>query len=76
MKSSAAKRMILKFEATGCLDNWPRSGRRSTNAHGAQTVQEEMVIVAGGEVIAEEGTSHWLPCTTVRVALRRILLYY
>ena len=68
-------RMILKFEATDCLDDRPRSGRSSTRRCAAETVQEEMETAAGssmhGEVSAravERRTG--IPYTALWLALR------
>lgn len=81
MTIASVKRMVLKFEATGCLDDGPRSGRPSTSANVAETVQEEMDIVAGssthGEVSAREVARRTgIPYSTVWVALRRTLRCY
>ena len=60
MTNSAVKRMILKLEASSCLDNRPRGGRPSISANATRTVQEEMKVVAvaglstHGEVSAGE----------------------
>ena len=44
--SSAVKRMISKFKTMECLDDRSYNGQPSTSANAAQTVQEEMEIVA------------------------------
>ena len=43
--SSVVKRMISKFEDTGCLNDMPCLGQPSINANAARTVQENMAIV-------------------------------
>ena len=53
MTNSAVKRMISKFEAMGCLDDKPYSGRLSTSAITAQTVQEKMEIITGSSTHEE-----------------------
>lgn len=59
MTIAAVKRMILKFEATECL-NRPCNGLSSISGNAPETVQEEMEIVASssrhGEVGAHEVT--------------------
>ena len=47
LTNAAISRMISKFEATGCLDDRPHSGRPSTRCNAAETVQEEMETIAG-----------------------------
>ncbi len=47
MTSVAAKKMITKFEATGCSADRLRSGRPDTSATAVETVQEEMETLAG-----------------------------
>ncbi|GFV74506.1 hypothetical protein TNCV_5129481 [Trichonephila clavipes] len=42
LTNAAVARMIPKFEATGCLDDRPRSGRPSTRRNAAETVKDEM----------------------------------
>ncbi|GFW89292.1 uncharacterized protein TNCV_4934601 [Trichonephila clavipes] len=42
LTNPAVARMISKFEATGCLDDRPRSGRPSTRRNAAETVKDEM----------------------------------
>ena len=39
LKNAAVVRMISKFEATGCLDDRPHSGRPSTRRNAAETIQ-------------------------------------
>ncbi|GFX90703.1 uncharacterized protein TNCV_3195211 [Trichonephila clavipes] len=73
--------MISKFEATGCLDDRPRSGRPSTRRNAAKTVKDEMETVAGssmhGEVSAHAVARRTgIPYTTVWLALRRTLRCY
>ncbi|GFV63996.1 RNA-directed DNA polymerase from mobile element jockey [Trichonephila clavipes] len=73
--------MISKFEATGCLDDRPRSGRPSTRRNAAETVKDEMETVAGssmhGEVSARAVARRTgIPYTTVWWALRRTLRCY
>ncbi|GFW30562.1 RNA-directed DNA polymerase from mobile element jockey [Trichonephila clavipes] len=53
LKNAAVARMISKFEATGCLDDRPRSGRPSTRRNAAETVKDEMEIVAGSSMHGE-----------------------
>ncbi|GFW78737.1 RNA-directed DNA polymerase from mobile element jockey [Trichonephila clavipes] len=53
LTNAAVARRISKFEATGCLDDRPRSGRPSTRRNAAETVKDEMETVAmHGEVSA------------------------
>ncbi|GFV42205.1 uncharacterized protein TNCV_3164361 [Trichonephila clavipes] len=47
LTNAAVARMISKFEATGCLDDRPRSDRPSTRRNSAETVKDEMETVAG-----------------------------
>ncbi|GFY31891.1 RNA-directed DNA polymerase from mobile element jockey [Trichonephila clavipes] len=47
------QRIISKFEATGCLDDRPRSGRPSTRRNAAETVKDEMETVAGSSMHGE-----------------------
>ncbi|GFX11612.1 DUF4817 domain-containing protein [Trichonephila clavipes] len=53
LKNAAVARMISKFEATGCLDDRPRSGRPSTRRNAAETVKDEMETVAGSSMHGE-----------------------
>ncbi|GFV10463.1 RNA-directed DNA polymerase from mobile element jockey [Trichonephila clavipes] len=46
LTNAAVARMISKFEATGCLDDRPRSGRPNV----AETVKDEMETVAGSSM--------------------------
>ena len=46
MTISSVKRMVSKFEATGCLDDRPSSGPPSRSVSAARTVLGEMKIVA------------------------------
>ncbi|GFT52365.1 DUF4817 domain-containing protein [Trichonephila clavipes] len=78
LTNAAVARMISKLEATGCLDDRPRSGRPSTWRNAAETVKDEMEIVAGssmhGEVSARAVARRTgIPYTTVWLALRRTL---
>ena len=75
MTNSAVKRMIQKFEASGCLDDWPRRTRRSTSANAAQSVQEEIEIVVGSsmhgevsdrEVVRRTGIQYTTICVVLR----------
>ncbi|GFU42735.1 DUF4817 domain-containing protein [Trichonephila clavipes] len=50
LTNAAVARMISKFEATGCLDDRPRSGRPSTRRNAAETVKDEMETVAGSSM--------------------------
>ncbi|GFX32578.1 uncharacterized protein TNCV_3704521 [Trichonephila clavipes] len=73
--------MISKFEAMGCLDDRPRSGRPSTRRNAAETIKNEMETVAGsstyGEVSARAiARRTGIPYTTVWLALRRTLRCY
>ncbi|GFW75155.1 hypothetical protein TNCV_448601 [Trichonephila clavipes] len=45
LTNAAVARMISKFEAMGCLDDRPRSGRPSTRRNAAETVKDEMETV-------------------------------
>ncbi|GFV30305.1 RNA-directed DNA polymerase from mobile element jockey [Trichonephila clavipes] len=81
LTNAAVARMISKFEATGCLDDRPRSGRPSTRRNAAETVKDEMETVAGssmhGEVSARAVARRTgIPYTTVWLALRRTLRCY
>ena len=81
LTNAAVARMISKFEATGCLDDRPRTGRPSTRRNAAETVQEEMETVAGssmhGEVSARAVARRTgIPYSTVWLALRRTLRCY
>ncbi|GFX54001.1 DUF4817 domain-containing protein [Trichonephila clavipes] len=81
LTNAAVARMISKFEATGCLDDRPRSGRPSTRRNAAETVKDEMETVAGssmhGEVSARAVACRTgIPYTTVWLALIRILRCY
>ncbi|GFV92937.1 uncharacterized protein TNCV_1693301 [Trichonephila clavipes] len=81
LTNAAGARMISKFEATGCLDDRPRSGRPSTRRNAAETVKDEMETVAGssmhGEVSARAVARRTgIPYTTVWLALRRTLRCY
>ncbi|GFU72160.1 DUF4817 domain-containing protein [Trichonephila clavipes] len=81
LTNAAVARMISKFEATGCLDDRPRSGRPSTLRNAAETVKEEMETVAGssmhGEVSAcAVARRTGIPYTTVRLTLRSTLRCY
>ncbi|GFT86357.1 RNA-directed DNA polymerase from mobile element jockey [Trichonephila clavipes] len=81
LTNAAVARMISKFEATGCLDDRPRSGRPSTRRNAAETVKDEMETVAGssmhGEVSARAVARRTgFPYTTVWLALRRTLRCY
>ncbi|GFT57393.1 uncharacterized protein TNCV_2035191 [Trichonephila clavipes] len=61
LKNAAAARMISKFEATGCLDDRPGSGRPSTRRNAAETVKDQIETVAGSSMhgeIAED--NDWL----------------
>ncbi|GFW16967.1 hypothetical protein TNCV_2760951 [Trichonephila clavipes] len=62
--------MISKFEATGCLDDRPRSGRPSTRRNAAETVKDEMETVAGSSM---QGGSQ-RPCS--RMSHRHSIHYY
>ncbi|GFV80619.1 DUF4817 domain-containing protein [Trichonephila clavipes] len=53
LTNAAVARMISKFEATGCLDDRPRSGRPSTRRNAAETVKDEMETVAGSSMHEE-----------------------
>ncbi|GFW96601.1 uncharacterized protein TNCV_2846581 [Trichonephila clavipes] len=53
LTNAAVARMISKFEATGCLDDRPRSGRPSTRRNAAETVKDEMETVAGSSMLGE-----------------------
>ncbi|GFT32786.1 DUF4817 domain-containing protein [Trichonephila clavipes] len=53
LTNAAVARMISKFEATGCLDDRPRSGRPSTRRNAAETVKDEMETVAGSSMHGE-----------------------
>ncbi|GFV34155.1 RNA-directed DNA polymerase from mobile element jockey [Trichonephila clavipes] len=67
--------MISKFEATGCLDDSPRSGRPSTRRNAAETVKDDVLL--HGEVSARAVARHTgIPYTTVWLALRRTLRCY
>ncbi|GFX20723.1 uncharacterized protein TNCV_77801 [Trichonephila clavipes] len=81
LTNAAVARMISKFEATGCLDDRPLSGRPSTRRNAAETVKDEMETVAGssmhGEVSARTVARRTgIPYTTVWLALRRTLRCY
>ncbi|GFU58641.1 RNA-directed DNA polymerase from mobile element jockey [Trichonephila clavipes] len=81
LTNAAVARMISKFEATGCLDDRPRSGRPSTWRNAAETVKDEMETVAGssmhGEVsVRAVARRTGIPYTTVWLALRRTLRCY
>ncbi|GFX64674.1 RNA-directed DNA polymerase from mobile element jockey [Trichonephila clavipes] len=70
LTNAAVARMISKFEATGCLDDRPRSGRPSTRRNSDETVKDEMETVAGssmhGEVSARAVARRTgIPYTTV-----------
>ncbi|GFW99641.1 uncharacterized protein TNCV_3418741 [Trichonephila clavipes] len=74
LTNAAVARMISKFEATGCLDDRPRSGQPSTRRNAAETVKDEMETVAGssmhGEVSARVVARRTgIPYTTVWLAL-------
>ncbi|GFT60859.1 DUF4817 domain-containing protein [Trichonephila clavipes] len=78
LTNAVVARMISKFEATGCLDDRPRSGRPSTRRNAAETVKDEIETVAGssihGEVSARAVARRTgIPYTTVWLALRRTL---
>ena len=81
MISSAVKRMNSKFDATGCLDNRPRSDRPSTSANAAWAVQKNIEIAADSSTHGEVSTRE-VACrtgilyTTVSVALWRSLQCY
>ncbi|GFU28646.1 RNA-directed DNA polymerase from mobile element jockey [Trichonephila clavipes] len=73
--------MISKFEATGCSDDRPRSGRPSTRRNAAEMVNDEMETVEGssmhGEVSARAVARRTgIPYTTVWLALRSTLRCY
>ena len=53
MISSSTKRMILKFKATGCLDDVPRNGRPNISTKTTQTVHEEMEMVTGSSALVK-----------------------
>ncbi|GFU60794.1 RNA-directed DNA polymerase from mobile element jockey [Trichonephila clavipes] len=53
LTNAAVARMISKFEATGCLDDRPRSGRPSKWRNAAETVKDEMETVAGSSMHGE-----------------------
>ncbi|GFW46760.1 DUF4817 domain-containing protein [Trichonephila clavipes] len=81
LTNAAVARMISKFEATGCLDDRPRSGQPSTRRNAAETVKDEMETVKGssmhGEVSARAVARRTgIPYTTVWSALRRTLRCY
>ncbi|GFV88845.1 RNA-directed DNA polymerase from mobile element jockey [Trichonephila clavipes] len=81
LTNAAVARMISKFEATGCLDDRPRSGRPSTRRNAAETVEDEMETVAGssmhGKVSARAVARRTgIPYTTVWLALRSTLRCY
>ncbi|GFW15805.1 uncharacterized protein TNCV_3583031 [Trichonephila clavipes] len=81
LTNAAVARMISKFEATGCLEDRPRSGRPSTRRNAAETVKDEMETVAGssmhGEVSARAVARRTgIPYTTVWLTLRRTLRCY
>ncbi|GFX28253.1 DUF4817 domain-containing protein [Trichonephila clavipes] len=81
LTNAAVARMISKFEAAGCLDDRPRSGRPSTRRNAAETVKDEMETLAGssmhGEVSARAVARRTgILYTTVWLALRRTLRYY
>lgn len=65
LTNAAVARMISKFEATGCLDDRPRSGRPSTRANAAETVQEEMETVAGSSMHGEVSARAVARCTGI-----------
>ncbi|GFU22724.1 uncharacterized protein TNCV_762991 [Trichonephila clavipes] len=79
--NAAVARMISKFEATGCLDDRPRSGQLSTRRNAAETVKDEMETVLSssmhGEVSARAVARRTgIPYTTVWLAFRRTLRCY
>ena len=81
LTNAAVARMTSKFEATGCLDDRPHSGRPSTWHNAAKTVQDKMETVAG--LPMHEGVSTRavarrtdIPYTTVWLALRRTFRCY
>ncbi|GFW28369.1 uncharacterized protein TNCV_4640341 [Trichonephila clavipes] len=81
LTNAAVARMISKFEATGCLDDRPRSGRPSTRRNAAETVKDEMETVAGSSMHGEFSARAvarrtGIPYTTVWLALRRTLRCY
>ncbi|GFT57444.1 uncharacterized protein TNCV_4515411 [Trichonephila clavipes] len=81
LKNAAVARMISKFEATGCLDDRPGSGRPSTRRNAAETVKDEMETVAGSSMHVEVSARAvarrtGIPYTTVWLALRRTLRCY
>ncbi|GFX74915.1 DUF4817 domain-containing protein [Trichonephila clavipes] len=81
LTNAAVARMISKFEATGCLDDRPCSGRPSTRRNAAETVKDEMETVAGssmhGEVSVRAVARHTgISYTTVWLAFRRTLRCY
>ena len=53
LTNAAVAKMILKFEAMGCLDNRPHSGRLSLRHNAVETVQEEMETVAGSSMMGK-----------------------
>ncbi|GFS86362.1 RNA-directed DNA polymerase from mobile element jockey [Trichonephila clavipes] len=50
LTNAAVARMISKLEATGCLDDRPRSVRPSTRRNAAETVKDEMETAAGSSM--------------------------
>ncbi|GFT03300.1 uncharacterized protein TNCV_2984851 [Trichonephila clavipes] len=75
LTNAAVARMISKFEATGCLDDRPRSGRPSTRRNAAETVKDEMETVAGSSMhgtvvetpLHDEKVTVWVGFTTSTV---------
>ncbi|GFV90883.1 RNA-directed DNA polymerase from mobile element jockey [Trichonephila clavipes] len=81
LTNAAVARMISKFEAMGCLDDRPRSGRPSTRRNAAETVKNEMETVAGSSMHVEVSARAvarrtGITYTTVWLALRRTLRCY
>ncbi|GFT11534.1 uncharacterized protein TNCV_2523491 [Trichonephila clavipes] len=81
LTNPAVARMISKFEATGCLDDRPRSGLSSTRRNAAETVKDEMETVAGSSTHVEVSARAvarrtGIPYSTVWLAVRRTLRCY
>ncbi|GIY02606.1 hypothetical protein CDAR_462751 [Caerostris darwini] len=74
--SSALKKMMKKFEATGSLASRQRSGRPSTAAAVATTVESMSAVAAHGECSAREvsrqtGVSYGSVWKALRITLKR-----
>ena len=81
LTNAAVSRIISKFEATGCLDYRPHSGRPSTRGNAAETNEEEMETVAGSSMHREVNACAVACCTgisyiTVWLAFRCTLRCY